>query len=164
MLTSIPKPPNFPLVSVSISFPFSAQRGGAENYYFTLSFFLALMIIAAVVAAMEKCSCVKDTGGEFSLIEDLTKLQKEKAKLIARFRSLKDDRAALEEEAYDNQLVLDVPEEAVELDVHTVAEKMRRDGRYAKLASRVHPAVAARVEALSHHQRGTALAEVAWDE
>jgi hypothetical protein len=34
--------------SAAISFPFSAQRGGAENYYFTLSFFLALMIIASI--------------------------------------------------------------------------------------------------------------------
>src|SRR5690606_30827827 len=35
-------------------------------------------------------------------------------------------------------------------DASGIAEKLRRDSRYARLATRVHPATAARVEALDH--------------
>lgn len=38
----------------------------------------------------------------------------------------------------------------LDLDAAEVAEKMRRESRYARLKARVHPAIAARVEALAH--------------
>lgn len=40
--------------------------------------------------------------------------------------------------------------EILEINPSEIAEKMRRDTRYAKLASRVHPATAAKIEALDH--------------
>ncbi len=40
--------------------------------------------------------------------------------------------------------------EILDLDVGEVAEKMRRTNRYARLATKVHPATAAEVEALNH--------------
>jgi hypothetical protein len=44
------------LVVTAMSIPMSAQHGGAENYFFTLSFFLSLMVMASIPALRQESS------------------------------------------------------------------------------------------------------------
>ena len=74
---------------------------------------------ADAIAKEKKRLALKDRDKKRKLKIAIKGIEREKAKLVARFRALKDERAALEVEAHDNQMVLDIPEEAVELDVHT---------------------------------------------